>query len=101
MDKPDWRNAEELLFERSQSAIRRFRSEHPDESFSLFAYSVDEMFAGVALNFDTAANSLTEAKAHQADEVEGRNRHFASDDGWRHARHYVADPAHQIDDFNR
>src|SRR4051794_18160356 len=101
MAQPDWRKAEDLLYERSQAAIRRFSSEHSDESFSLFVYSVDSMFSGVALNFDTTANSLSEAMGYQGNEVEKRNRLFASDDGWKHARYYVADPTRQIDDYNR
>jgi hypothetical protein len=100
MAKPDWALAEELLFERSQTAIQDFGREHPGESISLFAYVVDSLFTGVSLNFDTAANSLSEAKRRQRREVEERNRLLSSAGGWEQARYRVAHPSRQIFDFN-
>jgi hypothetical protein len=101
MVEPGWQGAEELLFERSRAILRRFGQEHPGEPVSLFFYTVDSEFTGVGLNFDTPANSLRKAKAHQRYEVEYRNRLFASERGWRDARYFVAHPGRQIDDFNR
>jgi hypothetical protein len=101
MVKPDWGGAENELFEQSQRVIRRFAEEHPSESFSLFAYTVDSEFTGVGLNFDTAANSLQKAKAHQQYEVGYRNRMFTKERSWEHAQYFVANPSRQIDDFNR
>jgi hypothetical protein len=100
MAEPDWRQAEERLFERSRTAIQDFGREHSSESFSLFAYVVDSLFTGVSFNFDTAANSLSEAKRRQRREVEDRNRLFASARGWEQARYRVAHPPRQIHDFN-
>jgi hypothetical protein len=101
MARSSWDQAEEVLFEQSQSIIRQFSLEHPDEWFSLFAYSVDSEYAGVALNFDTPVNSLHRAKRHQRDRVKYLNELFASQDGWKNARYHVANPTNQIDDFNR
>jgi hypothetical protein len=101
MAEPDWRQAEELLFERSRATLRRFGRKHPGDPLASFAYTVDSLFAGVGLNFDTQANSLSKAKDHQRHEVEHRDRILTSDSGWEHARYYVTDPARQIDDFNR
>jgi hypothetical protein len=100
MAEPDWRQTEELLFERSRTAIQDFGREHSHESFALFAYAVDSLFTGVSLNFDTSTNSLSEAKHRQQREVEDRNRLFASARGWEQARYRVAHPSRQIHDFN-
>jgi len=100
MAAPDWRRAEELLFEWSRTVIQDFGREHSRESFSLFAYVVDSLFTGVSINFDTPANSLSEAKRHQRREVKARNHIFEQDRGWERARYYVAHPSRQIDDFN-
>src|SRR5690242_6672903 len=101
MAEADWRQAEEQLFERSGATLWRFGREHPDKPISLFAYTVDSVFTGVALNFDSLANSLAKAQDHQQREVQERNRLFASDDGWRFARDHVTGPRRQVDDFNR
>ena len=101
MIKLDWPGAEELLFERSQAILRRFGLEHPEEPVSLFFYTVDSEVAGVALNFDTPANSLHGAQAHQRREIEYRNQLFASERGWQQSHYFVAHPTRQIDDFNR
>ncbi len=101
MAETNWHQAEEVLFEQSQSIIRQFGLEHPDERFSLFAYSVDSDYAGVALNFDTPTNSLHRAKAHQRYRVKYLNELFASEDGWQNARYSCSHPPNQIDDFNR
>ena len=101
MAEPDWSQGEELLFERCLAALKRFGREHPDEAVSLFAYTVDTVFSGVGLNFDTPTSSLTEAKEHQRYEIEHRNHIFASDTGWKDAANSVSEPCRQIDDFNR
>ncbi|WP_165066686.1 hypothetical protein [Paludisphaera rhizosphaerae] len=95
-----WRRAEELLFERSRTAIQNFGRQHPGESFSLFAYVVDSLFTGVSLNFDTASNSLSEAMRHQQRKERIRNQVFEQDRGWEQARYLVAEPSQQIRDFN-
>jgi hypothetical protein len=101
MTELDWGRAEDLLFERSREIIRQFAQAHPTELLSFFAYTVDSEYTGVALNFDTPANSLRKAKAHQRYEVDHRNRLFALAWGWENARYHVAHPTTQIDDFNR
>jgi hypothetical protein len=101
MAEPDWLGAEDLLLARSQAIIRRFDQEHPGEAVSFFFFTVDVEFTGVGLNFDTPANSLRRAKAHERYEVEYRNRLFASERGWQQARYFVTHPSRQIDDFNR
>jgi len=101
MVEPDWQGAEDLLFARSQAIIQKFGQEHPDESVSFFFFTVDSEFTGVGLNFDTPANSLRKAKAHQRREVEYRNRLFALERGWRDARYFATHASRQIDDFNR
>ena len=62
MGEPNWAGAEDVLFERSASAIRQFAAEHPDEVFAALAFTVDSVYAGVGLNFDTLENSLAEAQ---------------------------------------
>jgi hypothetical protein len=101
MPDPDWQAAEELLLERSQAIIRQFAQEHPGEVFSIFAYSVDSMYTGVGINFDTLTNSLRKAKAKQRYEINYRNQILASDRGWQDAQYLLKGRTREIDDFNR
>jgi hypothetical protein len=98
--EPDWASAEDVLFERSATVIRRFAAEHPDELFATFAFTVDSDYAGVALNFDTWDNSLAEAQREERYQVEHRNRLFATDRGWQNARYYVSHFTNRVDDLN-
>src|SRR4051794_12865280 len=90
MVAPDWAGAEAVLFDRSAAVVRQFAAEHPDEVFAAFAFTVDSDYAGVALNFDTRANSLTEAQRAERYQIDHRNRLFATDRGWQNALYYVA-----------
>jgi hypothetical protein len=100
MAEPDWAAAEDFLFEQSACAIRKFAAEHPDEVFATFAFTVDSDYAGVALNFDTLENSLTEAKRAEQYQVKRRNRLFTTDRSWEDARYYVAHHTNRVDDCN-
>jgi hypothetical protein len=98
--QPDWPSAEETLFERSVTIIRRFATEHPAELFSAFAFTVDSVYAGAALNFDTLENSLAEAQRAERYQVRHRNRLFATEHGWQNARYHVAHSSNRVDDCN-
>jgi hypothetical protein len=100
VDQPDWISAEALLFDQSMGVIRQFAMSHPSELFSTFAFAVDSEYAGVALNFDTLENSLSEAQRHERHEIEHRNRLFGSDRSWENARYFVSHHTNRIDDCN-
>jgi hypothetical protein len=100
MVQPDWTAAEETLFEQSAALIRKFATEHPDELFSAFAFTVDSEYTGVALNFDTLRNSLAEAQRQERYQIKHRNQLFATEGGWRNARYYVAHHTNRVDDCN-
>jgi hypothetical protein len=80
--------------------ISKFAAEHPNELFSSFAYTVDSLYTGVALNFDTLENSLKEAQREEQYQVKHRNRLFATERGWEDARYQVAHHINRIDDCN-
>lgn len=100
MDQPDWTSAEDMLFEQSAAIIRQFATDHSDEQFSTFAFTVDCLYTGVALNFDTLKNSLAEAQRHERYQIKYRNQLFAEENGWRDARYFVAHPTRRVDDCN-
>jgi hypothetical protein len=97
MAGPDWQGAEETLFSQSLEIIQRFALEHPEDSFSFFAYSVDSEFTGVGLMFDTPDNSLRQARAEERYRLRERNRLCNRDEGWKHAAYYVR---RRIEDYN-
>lgn len=100
VSESDWSAAEDTLFERSAAAIRQFAAEHPEDLFAIFAFTVDSNYTGVALNFDTWANSLSEAQRNERYQVGHRNRLFAMDGGWRNARYAVAHFTNRVDNCN-
>jgi hypothetical protein len=87
MVRPDWSAAEKTLFERSLDIIRQFAAEHPNELFASFAFTVDSVYAGVALNFDTLENSLAETPRQERYQTKHRNQLFATENGWQNARY--------------
>jgi len=101
MVQPDWTAAEDTLFERSAAIIQQFVTAHADEVFSIFAFTVDTIYTGVALNFDTLENTLREARRAERYQINHRNQLFASERGWENARYYVAHHTNRVDDWNR
>src|ERR1700733_230561 len=101
MQERDWSAPEGPILAHCEAAFRRFAAEHPGAAVSLFAFVVDADFRGVALSFDTPANSLHWARLHQQREVQRRERKFAAPDAWKTARTDVGHPVYQVDDFNR
>jgi len=100
MVRPDWSAAEKTLFERSLVIIRQFAAEHPDELFDSYAFTVDSVYAGVALNFDTLENSLAEAQRNERYQIKHRNQLFATEGGWQNARYSVSHYTNRVDDYN-
>lgn len=100
MTQQDWQSAEDILFERSQEVIRQFASEHTNEVFSLFAYSVDCEFTGAALNFDTRENALKKARRQESSRIKHLNSLFALEHRWEHARYEIAHHTNRMIDFN-
>ncbi len=100
MVRPDWLAAEKTLFERSLVLIRQFAAEHPDELFASFAFTVDSVYAGVALNFDTLESSLAEAPRQERYPIKHRNQLFATEHGWQNARYSVSHHTCRVDGCN-
>jgi hypothetical protein len=100
MAKPDWQSAEDVLFEKSRAIIGQFSHAHPDELFSLFAFTVDSEYEGVALNFDTPENSLKQARRDERYRVAHLKSLFALEHGWKNARYSVAHQTTRMVDWN-
>jgi hypothetical protein len=100
MNQPDWTSADETLFKQSVAVIRQFITDHPDELFSTFAFSVDCLYTGAALNFDTLEHSLAEAQRHERYQIKHRSQLFADESSWRDARYFVAHYTRRVDDCN-
>jgi hypothetical protein len=84
MSEPDWKQSEEILFQKAKAAVLRFAGEHPDEICSFFAVYSDFCYGDVAFMFDTLDNSLLEAKRNEEHLV-------------RRWRDWFGDEAHQRD----
>src|SRR5207249_2904754 len=65
MSEPNWKQSEEVLFQKGKEAILRFADEHPDEICSFFAIYSDFCYGDVAFTFDTLDNSLLQAKRNE------------------------------------
>ena len=88
MGVPDWKQSEEVLFQKGKEAIFRFAEEHPDEVCSFFAIYSDFCYGDVAFMFDTLDNSLLEAKRHEGHLVKRWQDWFDDDSQHRDPRFF-------------
>ena len=79
MSVPNWKQSEEILFEKGKEAILRFADEHRDEVCSFFAIYSNFCYGDVAFMFDTLDNSLLQAKRHEAHLVKRWREWFGDD----------------------
>lgn len=96
----DWKKTEERLFKWSQTTIKKFGREYPDESICSLFFDSEPKYGYVGLAFDTFENSIRSAKKMERFAIESRKRNAKDADAWRNARYHINTPVLSIFNTN-
>jgi hypothetical protein len=86
----NWNQVEIVLLEESLKALTQFAQEHPEDTYSFFAFGVvTEPSCSFLLCLDTEANSVRSAQEKQEYINELRQKMLRFKDSWRTASIYI------------
>jgi hypothetical protein len=96
----DWKKTEDRLFKWSQTTIRKFGREYPNENICAMFFDSEPRYGYVVLAFDTFENSIRSAKEMENFAIKSRNRNLNDADAWCNARYQINTPVLSVFNTN-